>query len=404
MKSFAITGVTCTGNMGGAAMLAAAIEGLTARSPGARFSLLSIRPAADRAAAPDNLEIVDGRPGRLILLYLPLAILAWPFARLATVRRWLSSIGYFRALIEADGVIDLCGIAFVDRRGLPLLVYNVACCLPAIVVGTPVAKLAQAMGPFRTPGNRWAARFVLNRCAVVVARGATTLEYLHEAGIPGAFSLPDVSFALEVGAASEAGATALLGAKRGRRPLLVVSPSEVVRRLKQGSGEPLAATFIGLLQRCTDEGWRVAIVPHSFGGSRSKNNDLAICETILRGLDPQHAVLIQADEDPRLLRALLGQADVFIGCRFHSVVGALAMGVPTLTIGWSHKYGEMVEPLQPGDWTLDWRDFDVETAFERFQRLAASRASLAATIRQRLKDVRREAGRNFDLALAVAKS
>lgn len=390
--------------MGGAAMLSAAIEGLSARSPGARFSLLSIKPVADRAAAPESLEIVDARPGRLILLYLPLAVLALPFARLPAVRRWLSSIGYFRALIEADVVIDLCGIAFVDGRGLPLLVYNVACCLPSIVVGTPVAKLAQAMGPFKTRVNRWAARFVLSRCALVVARGATTSKYLHDAGIPGAISLPDVSFALEVGPASEAGATALLGAPKGRRPLLVVSPSEVVRRLKQGNGEPLAATFIGLLQRCIGEGWRVAIIPHSFGGSRSKNNDLAICETIVSGLDPQHALLIQADEDPRLLRALLGQADIFIGCRFHSVVGALAMGVPTLTIGWSHKYGEMVEPLQPGDWTLDWRDFDVETAFERLERLAASRATLAATIRRRLKGVRREAGQNFDLALAVAKS
>lgn len=404
MKSFAITGVTRTGNMGGAAMLAAAIEGLSARSPGATFSLLSIKPAADRAAVSDDLAIVDARPGRLILLYLPLAVLAWPFARLPAVRRWLSRIGYFRALIEADAVIDLCGIAFVDRRGLPLLIYNVACCLPAIAVGTPVAKLAQAMGPFRTPLNRWAARFVLDRCAVVVARGAATLEYLHDAGIPDAVNLPDVSFALDVGPASKAAAIALLGPATADRPLLIVSPSEVVRRLKQGSGEPLADAFIGLLQRCIDEGWRVAIVPHSFGGSGSKNNDLEICRAVANGLDPQHAALIQADEDPRLLRALLGQAEVFIGCRFHSVVGALAMGVPTLTIGWSHKYREMVEPLQPGDWTLDWRDFDVETAFRRFQDLAASRSAVAATIRQRLADVRRDAGRNFDLALAAVRS
>lgn len=404
MKSFAITGVTRTGNMGGAAMLAAAIDGLSARSPGAKFSLLSIKPAEDRAAVSDHIEIVDARPSRLILLYLPLAVMAWPFARLSVVRRWLSRIGYFRALIEADTVIDLCGIAFVDGRGLPLLVYNVACCLPAIVVGTRIAKLAQAMGPFRTPINRWVARFVLNRCAVVVARGAATLNHLHEVGISGAVSLPDVSFALDIGPACEAGAIALLGPGREGRPLLVVSPSEVVRRLKQGSGEPLADAFIGLLKRCIGEGWRVAIVPHSFGAVGSKNNDLAICEIVMGGLDPRHAMLIQADENPRLLRALLGQADVFIGCRFHAVVGALAMGVPTLTIGWSHKYREMVEPLQAGDWTLDWHDFDVETAFLRFQDLAASRTAIAATIRRRLKEVRRVAGRNFDLALAAAKS
>ncbi len=176
MRAFAITGVTLTGNMGGAAMLAAAIDGLSARSPGARFSLLSINPGADRAVAPDNLEIIDASPARLILLYLPLAVLAWPVARLPIVRRCLSGVGYFRALIQASAVIDLCGIAFVDRRGLPLLAYNVGCCLPAIAVGTPVAKLAQAMGPFRTFTNRWAARFILDRCAVVVGHACERID------------------------------------------------------------------------------------------------------------------------------------------------------------------------------------------------------------------------------------
>lgn len=391
---FAITGVTWSGNMGGTAMLQTAIDELSARFPGAEFRLLSIAPGRDRRYG-GAAGIVSARPPALLLLYLPLAMLCWPLRRLPGIRWLLARSAYFRALREADMVIDLCGIAFVDGRGLPLLAYNAACCLPALTMGVPVAKLSQALGPFRTQPNRAVASFLLSHCRVLVARGETSLAHLRSLRLARAVQRPDVTFALTVRDQDRARARML--APGGEGPLLVASPSEVVNRLCAAGGIDFTAEFTTLLAGCIAAGWRVLLVPHSLGQGNSKNNDIDLCRTIAARLHSGRATLVQADADPRLLRAVIGQGDAFIGCRFHAVVAALAMGVPSLVIGWSHKYREMTEMLQPGDWFLDAAQFSAQAAEAAFARLLEQREALRAGILERLPEVRRQAASNFDL-------
>jgi len=382
---FAITGVTRSGNMGGAAMLLAAMQELSARHPGARFVLLSVLPDQDKPLLDPAIEVVAARPIPLLCLYLPLSIILWPLVRARS--RMLAGIPYFRALFEADVVIDLCGIAFVDGRGLPLLAYNVACCLPAIAAGVPVAKLSQALGPFQSLANRTAGRWVLSRCRIVVARGAASLQHLRDLGIK-AVMLPDTTFALDAGAALPS---------TGDRPLLVACPSEVVNRLCASAGISFEKEFADFLKAQITDGWRVLIVAHSLG-RQGKNNDVSICQAICARLPSEHATMLTATEDPLRLRAVIGSADAFVGCRFHAVASALAMAVPSLVVGWSHKYREMVEMLQPGDWGMDYRDFSAAAVARRFNDLARDRSSIRAQIRERLPAVQDGARRNFVLA------
>jgi polysaccharide pyruvyl transferase WcaK-like protein len=400
---FAVTGVTVSGNMGGAAMLAAAVDEMSRRFPGASFSLLSISPARDRQRNRDRrVVVVDARPIPLLLLYLPLAVLAWPARGLAMVRRSLAAIPYFRSLLDADAVIDLSGIAFVDDRGLPLLAYNVACCLPALVMGRPVVKLAQALGPFRTQPNRLLARLVLSRCRVVIARGEESLGHLEDLGIEGAECLPDTSFAMSLTDTHVEAARRLLPARAEGKRLLVASPSEVVRRLCRKKGIDFEEEFCAFAHLRLEEGWELVLIPHSFGTGSSKNNDLDLCRRILNRLPGSHGHMIEPVEDARILRAAIGLADAFVGCRFHSVVAALSMGVPALVVGWSHKYREMTEMLQPGAWSLDASEVSAQSLDNAFRRLEAQLEAQRGEIARRLPQVRERARRNFDLAAAAA--
>lgn len=397
----AISGVTLTGNMGGVAMLRTAVANMQRRFPSARFRLLSVSPDRDRKARQlDNVEVVPCAAPRLLLIYLPLAILAWPFVRFPAVRRILCKIAYFRALHEADLVVDLCGIAFVDGRGLALLAYNVACCLPAIVFGTPIAKLSQALGPFRSLPNRMAAKIVLERCKVVVARGKRSFEFLRELGLTNTYVLPDVTFAMEIQEAELAAAQSLLrqnGVATGRP--VIFSPSEVVNRLCSRAGIDFESECTAFLKTLTGKGHQVLLLPHSLARDRSKNNDVALCRRIADRVG--HPVKLIEVEDPGILRAIIAEAEIFIGCRFHSVVGALAKGVPALIIGWSHKYEEMAEALGAGRYAMDWRSFNAQSALCAFEALYADRASVRKAIGERLPQVRADAERNFDLAASL---
>lgn len=398
---FAVTGVTVSGNMGGTAMLAAAVDQLSKLDKDAQFSLLSISPEKDRERPFSGVRIVSAKPVQLLLLYLPITLLVWPFARSGFVRRLLVKNAYFRALIEADIVIDLCGIAFVDGRGLPLLVYNIACCLPAIILGTPVAKLSQALGPFETQPNRMFARFILQRCSVLVARGDRSLEFLRKIGLHEAISLPDTSFAMEVTDRHIETAKQMLPRFSDDTKMLIVSPSEVVRRLCERKGIKFEEEFSNFLKARISKGYSVVFVPHSFGAGRSKNNDVDLCRTISASLQPERVTMIEPIEDPRVLRALIGMADAFVGCRFHSVVAALAMNVPSLVVGWSHKYQEMMAMLQPGEWFIDAGEFSSERLEGLFERFEKELPQLHEAIAQNLPDVRARAKHNFELAVRL---
>jgi colanic acid/amylovoran biosynthesis protein len=59
---------------------------------------------------------------------------------------------------------------------------------------------------------------------------------------------------------------------------------------------------------------------------------------------------IYAHAEPRHLKAVIGAADLVVGSRFHAVVGSLSQGVPTITLGWAHKYDHLHRDFEVPDW------------------------------------------------------
>jgi polysaccharide pyruvyl transferase WcaK-like protein len=403
-KRFAITGVTVSGNMGGAAMLHASLDAIRSREPDARFCLLSVTPGRDRELPPvPGLDIVSAHYLLLLMIYFPLSLLLWPLRHILPLRRLLSPMAYFKALADADVIVDLAGIAFVDGRGAAVLAYNCACCLPAQLLGQPVVKLAQALGPFETFPNRQLAHFVLSRCRAVVARGAISEQRLLALGIDHAIRLPDVSFALQVRPSDREKARGQIAALSLTRPLVVISPSEVVRRIVDRGGGNFADMMAELINVLSSAGYAILLLPHSLASGKTRNNDRDLCKAIAARVDAtRRPAVMDGVNDPRLLRALIGEADGFIGCRFHAAVAALSMAVPSLIVGWGHKYKEMAEGLISPEWVIDARQFSPQQAFQSFQAVMSQRNLVIEGLRQRLPDVEAEANRNFDFVVAAA--
>lgn len=402
-RSFCVTGVTLSGNMGGSAMLFATLQQLRQRYPGSAYRLLSIYPARDRQlnTQPD-LEIVAAAPLRLLAILTPLAVLALllPFLRGVLAR----CSPFFRAVADSDAVIDLSGIAFVDGRGLPLLWYNLSCVLPGLAYRKPVFKLSQALGPFRRRLNRLAASFALRRCASVVARGAASLEHLRGLGLRSAVMLPDVSFAMEVPDAVRAEAARRYAALGDAPEWIVVSPSEVVNRLCTARGIDFLGEmerFVRLLLQGTQAG--VLILPHSLGTGGSKNNDIELCRALAARLEDtsRRVALLVAEEDPVLLRALIGRGACFVGCRFHAVAAALSMSVPTVILGWSHKYREMADAFSREIPALDYSACKADSLMAHFEPVWRDRENIRRQLELAGAAVREQARGNYDLVAAT---
>jgi len=402
---FVITGVTLTGNMGGSAMLHAAMQQLRARYPSASFQLLSIYPDADRACNQEqDLEVVSAPPLALMAWYMPLTFAA---VLVPVLRRVLSrSIAFFRAIEQADAVVDLSGIAFVDGRGFPLLWYNTSCALPGIVWRKPVFKLSQALGPFRSRLNRLFARPVLTRCAAVIARGEQSRQFLEELGMSDPTALADVSFVLDISEQKRREAVEILRRlDDSARSWIIVSPSRVVASLCRGRGMEFLgemSSFINAMLK--DDTINVLILPHSLGRGASKNNDIQLCRSLYESVQADGRVFFHVPpEDPVLLRALIGEASFFVGCRFHAVVAALITSVPSLVLGWSHKYQEMAAEFDADIPILDFASFNAEALSATFREAWERRETTRARLQASGVKIKASSERNFELVEAYLR-
>lgn len=59
------------------------------------------------------------------------------------------------------------------------------------------------------------------------------------------------------------------------------------------------------------------------------------------------------------VKAILGCCDLLISSRYHALIAALSQGIPSIALGWSHKYDELMKSVGMGDYILHLQnDFD----------------------------------------------
>lgn len=387
----AVIGSALSGNKGAAAMLESAVQQLTARHPEAKFVLLSMYPRSDAEQnAYPNLRVLDAAPVRLGVVINSCALLH----RLIPPLRPLIERGVpeIKALASADVLLDQGGITFVDGRG-KFLLYNVASILPALFLGTPVVKCAQAMGPFRSPVNRLAARALLPRMAAIVSRGAVTHEHLTALGLTNVTAGADLAFTLEVtehDAAAARDAVDMTFFEGG--DVIGVSPSAVLRKSAEAAGEDYVAEVQRMVDHLTGAlGKKVFLVAHSAraGSDKAHNNDLPLCREIFAGVArPDQVLFVDQEISSQALRFLIGQCDLFVASRFHAMVSSLAMGVPTLVIGWSHKYREVLDMFGMAEWALGHDAYSDDVFAERIASLLAQKEQVRSQVARALPEVR----------------
>ena len=409
----ALIGGTFWGNRGAEAMLAACIGRSRERHPGARFKVYSYYPNEDARLVNDPaVEILDGRPSRLCLVQFPFALAC---ALLSAFKMRLPDALLPRAvrvLRECDVTCDVQGISFDDGR-LLFLPFKVLSVWPSLLLGVPVVKLSQAMGPFRQPINRMAARWFLMRCHRSYGRGRTTAAFLEDLRLPNNRwgVAADLAFSFQCGDSlsdenadrlRETEAQLLLAREEGKA-VVALAPSSLVLKKTERRGGDYAGAMVNII-RCLAVGdQHVVVLPNATreGVRKARNNDLYAMEKI--------AVLVQDTLPPRMaekvlwvdydlntdgIRRILRHADALISSRFHAMVAGLSLGIPTLVVGWSHKYAEVLADFDCERYAVDFDDTTVDLV--KFVREFLDRRSdIRARIKQAQPAVRASSATQF---------
>ena len=422
-----LCGFSLTGNKGGPAVVDGACRAIREFLPDAEISLLSTAARLDGAVAGRyGISVVDAKLSRSVFAVPVRAVLWRVFRFFGLDARRLTNDPVLRACREADAFIDVTGISFSDDLNWKSSVKHTLNLLPPILLGRPaIGKFPHASGPHRRTLTRFLARRCLKRCRWVLARGEASEEHLRKLGgcrrlatrADPAFLMPpcDAARVDEILAAES------IPADRG--PLVGVSPSFVMHRKAAAGGdlgqanryEDVLAELVGHVQEAA--GATIVFVPHScvrgaalaeaggapggqrpsverrlMGLSRLDEDDAWVARVIRDRLErPEATCLIEGDYAPDELKGVIGRCEAYVASRYHSMVAALSSGVPTMAVGWSHKYAEVLGMFRQQERACLLSDMSAPRLKALFDALWDERHDVARQLREHLGAVKASA-------------
>jgi colanic acid/amylovoran biosynthesis protein len=352
----AIIGAALSANKGAAAMVESVMARLPSEMGECHFDVLTTYPEADESRVPEGVDaaVVGLEPLRLALVEFPIACLALVARTLRLPLFWVRSRGC-RTMLDSAVVVDVAGISFADGRGFAIVVYNALMTGVPLLLGVPVVKAAQALGPFQSMPNKWLAPLVLRRVKTVCARGARTREHLDSLGGVNAVDVADLAFSLDEAARLPIEVSSALGSIDPN--FIVVMPSAVVRGIFEAKGGDYVTAMASLVSEIRSKtGRSVVIAPHSYraGLPEGRMNDGPVCREVASACAGDIQVLgLDFDLTAGELRRLVALCSVLVTSRFHAMISGLATSTPTVVVGWSHKYKEVLDDFGLSSLGLD---------------------------------------------------
>ena len=352
----AIIGAALSANKGAAAMVESVMARLPNEMGDCHFDILTTYPDADASRVPVGVDaaVVGLQPVRLALVEFPIACLALVARTLRLPLSWVRSRGC-RSMLDSAVVVDVAGISFADGRGFAIVFYNALMTGVPLLLGVPTVKAAQALGPFQTIPNKWLAPLVLRRVKTVCARGARTREHLDSLGGVNAVDVADLAFSLDESTGLPSEVSTAIGSIDSN--FIVVMPSAVVKGIFESTGGNYVSAMASLVSEIRSQtGCSVVIAPHSYraGLPEGRMNDGPVCREVASACAGDIQVLgLDADLTAGELRHLVALSSVLVTSRFHAMISGLATSTPTVVVGWSHKYKEVLDDFGLSSLGLD---------------------------------------------------
>ena len=257
--------------------------------------------------------------------------------------------------------------------------------------------LPQAMGPFDEWKLRFLSKKILKLADLIIVRDEKALGYVKELGLKKEINLlPDIAFLFE---RKELVEIKERRKKNDSKLVIAIAPNmRVYERFFDRNGNnrylEILSTFIKELPDYSE----VILVPHEIKDNGGKD-DVFLCNELKKQgiLEKFQKAYIVKKKTAKEIKEVISGADIVIASRFHTAVGALSCGIPTMTIGWADKYPELLKLFDLEEFALDYRQLSTENIKSKFKKLLENRNEIARKIEEKLPKIIEKANKVFEL-------
>jgi colanic acid/amylovoran biosynthesis protein len=397
-----LIGATLIGNRGAEAMVSATVTQLGKVSSNLNFTLFSYFPISDKKLKQSSIDIQNGTPEFILLVVFPLSLLYAIFVRFFHLR-FLHTVfpKEIRDWSESSSLIDVSGVSFMDVRA-HILPYDILIIIISNLLGTPFVKFSQAMGPFNSLISKTAAKLFLPGTKHIFARGESTYNALEKVCHKKNYSRStDIALLHSIGDSLTDENSSyikslvedLSNRKNGGEKIVGICPSSVVYKMSLKKGYDYLGFITELCEMCIDRGYTVLLYPNATKDenmNKTRNNDLNPIIKIQNNLKQNsrnpHNKILNVDRNINTdgIKRLIQNVDLSVVSRFHAMIASLELIKPVIILGWSHKYLEVMNDFELGEWVFDYTHNKSTELFSMIEKCYSQKSSIEKQIEKNI--------------------
>ncbi|TQV77029.1 polysaccharide pyruvyl transferase family protein [Aliikangiella marina] len=253
---------------------------------------------------------------------------------------------YHVQVTESDVVIDIGGINYHDKS-IKGVLRNFIRHSFFLRKNAKLVFFTQDFGPCEKLLTRILAKYVYKRASSIFMRSEKSrnllIDLVGDQNIKGPF--PDCTLIYPPESFSEQ------FEKLNIEKYFIVSPSAIMYN-KYGADY---LSKISDVIRGVYKDYTPVVLVHNFT-SNDGSSDLKVCNMLVDKVRDCAPVLFDKELPPRELKYILSKSCFTLTSRYHVVVGSLSCNVPSIAIGWSHKYQEFLKLYNLESLNLDFND------------------------------------------------
>ncbi len=306
-------------------------------------------------------------------------------------------LAVIREIRRCDLLISGGGSLLQDVTSKKSIIYYLAVMWLARLFGKKFFIYSQGIGPINSNFNRGLTRKILMKASGIVVRDISSKEFLTELGIPAERVVVTADPVLRIKRADTATGREILASEGFARREGSTTVGFAIKEKKTESGfvDELCTSMEHLLERGDVQ---IVLIPFHF------NEDMAVAGVIEQRLTEKgygdkictlrHKYLTEE------MLSIIGNMDVLVGVRLHSLIHAAIMGVPMIGISYDPKINSFMKSIGMKAMCMIY-DFSSEDFLEEFDKTMREKELIVARVNTKLSGLVESLDTNEELIKAL---
>jgi coenzyme F420 hydrogenase subunit beta len=315
------------------------------------------------------------------------------------VSRLRSKLQHLLAYISCRVILDVGGYQFGDPWGAQSAKKSLSKLKLRNGLHVPTYLLPQAWGPFTDSIFQKLIPQIIRSSAMAFVRDAVSLRHVKELDDASAAACRfshDIAWAFR-GEELSWGKSYLgkkIGSLAGGTLLICITPNlRVYEKYSCPDNEnPYLNYLIDVTRGLVKNGQSsIIFMGHELRVSGDKQrDDRYLCRYLSEKVKSQNVHCIDDCLSAGQVKSILGCSDIVISSRYHALIAALSQCIPSIALGWSHKYEELMASVGLADNSIRVEE-GIQVGLQRVRNVIRDREHIRSTLRRHVPGLKQSA-------------